>query len=109
LVEKNYERGSEADKKAYKKQLVDYLDGLDKMREDGWLTGTRMFQLWAFEWIRNTTKANPNVAGDTPTESLVIVWVDYNDNVTKARIRAPGGQKIAEQFLKDAASAGLRP
>ncbi len=38
LVEKNYKKGTEADKSAYKKQLVEYLDRLDKIREEGWLT-----------------------------------------------------------------------
>ena len=108
---KNYQ-GTEADKSAFKKQLVEYLDRLEKMIEEGWLTGKHIFRLWAFEWIRNTTRADPNVStrvSGGPTESMVIVWVDYGDKVEKARIRAPGGQKIAEQFLKDADGAGLRP
>ena len=94
---KNYQ-GTEADKSAFKKQLVEYLDRLEKMIEEGWLTGKHIFRLWAFEWIRNTTRADPNVStrvSGGPTESMVIVWVDYGDKVEKARIRAPGGQKIA--------------
>lgn len=111
LVEKNYQGGTEADKSAYKKQLVEYLDRLDKMREDGWLTGAHIFRIWAFEWIRNTTRASPDVSRNVSgaTELMVLVWVDYDDKVEKARIRAPGGQQIAEQFLKDADGAGLRP
>jgi hypothetical protein len=107
LVEKNYATGTEVDKSAYKKQLVEYLDRLDGMRQAGWLTGKRLFALLAFEWIRNTKKKWPQ--GFDALPSVVQVWVDYADNVTKAFIMAPGGQKIAEQFLKDADGAGLRP
>ena len=66
-----------------------------------------MFKLFAVEWIRNTKKAF--LRRDNVTESLVRVWVDKDDKIQKARINAPGGQKIAEQFLKDAEDAGLRP
>lgn len=108
LVDKNYATGTEADKTTYKKRLVEYLDRLDGMRQDGWLTGKRLFERLAFEWIRNTKKKWPASTGD-PEESLVQTWVDYADNITKAYILAPGGQKIAEQFLKDADGAGVRP
>ncbi|ABA58649.1 hypothetical protein Noc_2189 [Nitrosococcus oceani ATCC 19707] len=110
LVRRRYEGMPRTERKAYKKQLVDYANHLDWKRENGWLTGSRMFKLLAFEWIRNTQKAF--LSSWNVTESLVRVWVDASYIVKKAHINAPGGEKIAEQLLKDAKEIGrpgMRP
>lgn len=107
LVEKTYAAATETEKRTYKKKLVDYLDYLDKLRQAGWLTGKRLFELFAYEWIQNSKKKWPQ--GFDVKPSVVQVWVDHADKIIKAHIMAPGGQKIAEQLLKDAGGAGLRP
>jgi hypothetical protein len=91
----------------FKQRLVGYLSWLDGAGNKGWLKGETVFEHLAFEWIRNTKKAF--LRHSFVTESLVRVYVDGNDKIVRARINAPGGQKLAEQLLKDAHGDGLRP
>ncbi len=114
LVENSVKGMSKAEKEAYKKRLVEHAQYLDQRIEDGWLNDSRMFQLFAFEWIRNTKKSF--MRGNV-TESLIRVWVKVEGvqlgsrslKIQKVRINAHGGGKIAEQLLKDKGGAGLRP
>ena len=107
LVRRNHESMSQTDQEAYRNQLVQYANILDQRRSDGWLTGSLMFERLAFAWIR-CTKMGFLRSGNI-VESLVRIFVDHKDNLVSARINAPGGQGIAEQLLKDADGAGLRP
>jgi len=108
MVETAYERAGADEKKQYQKALADHLNSLDRY----WTNVTNVFQLICQEWIRNTmySKSAGWVSGGTsPAPAWVAISVNKDYSVRGVELSCQGGQKIAEQLLKNAGTAGLRP
>ena len=101
LVEQTYNAASGSDRDEYRKALEDHLNALDA----NWKTLPQIFQLIAEQWIRST---KTNAEGlDRP--AFVIIRLEPDWTVRDAEILAPGGQKLAEQLLKNGPDAGIKP
>jgi hypothetical protein len=73
---------------------------------------TNVFLLICQEWIRNTMyrKSAGLITSATPSApALVRISVNKDYGVRRVELLCHGGQKIAEQLLKNAGGAGLRP
>ncbi len=100
MVETAYAKAGPDEKKQYQKALADHLNSLDR----NWTNLTNVFLLICQEWIRNTTHKEYRVANP----AFVRISVNKDYSVRKVEILCPGGQKIAEQLLKNAGGTGLR-
>ncbi len=108
MVETAYAKAGPDDKKQYQKGLADHLDSLDR----NWTNVNNVFLLICQEWIRNTTYGKPAgwITSATATApALVRISVNKDYSVRGVELLCHGGQKIAEQLLKNAGGAGLRP
>jgi hypothetical protein len=101
MVETAYAKAAPDEKKQYQKGLADHLSSLDR----NWTNLTNVFMLICQEWIRNTTYKEYRVANP----AFVRISVNKDYSVRGVEILCPGGQKIAEQLLKNAGGTGLRP
>jgi hypothetical protein len=76
--------------------LMDTLDALDKSLADA--TPEKLMRVLSEAWIRQGTTGK--LAGQ-PIAAVVIIRLNPNLSVKNAHIQASGGQKLAEQLLKD--------
>jgi hypothetical protein len=101
MVETTHAKAGTDEKKQYQKALADHLDSLDR----NWTNLNNVFLLICQEWIRNTTFKEHRVAAP----AFVRISVNKDYSVRGVELLCPGGQKIAEQLLKNAGGSGLRP
>jgi hypothetical protein len=102
MVETTYAKAGPDEKKQYQKALADHLTSLDR----NWTNLNNVFLLICKEWIRNTTFKE---AGRVVKPAFVIISVNKDFTVRGVNLVCHGGQKIAEQLLKNAGGLGLRP
>jgi hypothetical protein len=108
LVETAYERAGTDEKKQYQKALADHLNSLDRY----WTNVNNVFLLICQEWIRNTMYAIPAgwvQGGTSPAPAWIVIRINKDYTVRGVELFCHGGQKIAEQLLKNSGGAGLRP
>jgi len=101
MVETGYARAGADEKKQYQKALADHLSSLDRY----WTNVNTVFLLISHEWVRNTTYKEYRTAAP----AFVRISVNKDYSVRGVELLCYGGQKIAEQLLKNAAGAALRP
>jgi hypothetical protein len=108
MVETAYAKAGPDEKKQYQKALADHLSSLDR----NWTNVNNVFQLISQEWIRNTMYKQP-AGWVTPSTAaapaFVVISVNKDYSVRGVELHCQGGQKIAEQLLKNAGGTGLRP
>jgi hypothetical protein len=108
MVEATYERAGADEKKKFQRALADHLNSLDLY----WTNVNDVFLLICKEWIRNTMYAiRPGwVRGGTPPEpAWVTISINKDYTVRGVELFCYGGQKIAEQLLKNSGGAGVSP
>jgi hypothetical protein len=108
MVETAYARASTDEKKQYHQALAAHMNSLDR----DWANVNNVFLLISQEWIRNTMyEKSPGVVvgGITRKPAFVVVSVNKDYTLRSAHLWCDGGQKIAEQLLKNAFGHGLRP
>ena len=107
----NYENMDKNEQASYKIELASLIRGLDKKRESGWLNVSDTFKKIAFAWIRYSKIKNSDIKRGYH-ESFIQVWVNIRANrslvIKRVKINAPGGQKIAEQLIKNSKNDGVR-
>lgn len=107
MVETTYAKLGSEEKKQYQKALADHLSSLDT----NWKNVNQVFLLICQEWIRNTMYAEPPgwLAGRTPPKPAWIrIYINKDYSVRGIELFCHGGQKIADEMLKNSAGEGLR-
>ena len=108
MVKTAYERGGTDEKKQYHQALVEHMNSLDRY----WTNVNNVFLLISQEWIKNTMyeKSPGWVQGGTARKpAFIVISVNKDYTVRSVHLWCDGGQKIAEQLLKNSAGEGLRP
>ena len=108
MVEAAYERAGADEKKQYQGALADHLNSLDRY----WTNVNNVFLLICQEWIRNTMYAIPSgwvQSGTSPAPAWVTISINKDYTVRNVELFCYGGQKIAEQLLKNSGGAGVSP
>jgi hypothetical protein len=107
MVEAAYEQAGADEKKQWQRALADHLNSLDR----NWANVHAVFLLICWDWIRNTMYALP-ATGWTPGLSPKPAWVTISINkdytVRGVELFCHGGQKIAEELLKNSQGAGVK-
>jgi hypothetical protein len=107
MVEAAYERAGADEKKQYQRALADHLNSLDR----NWTNVNNVFLLICQEWIRNTMyaiRAGTWTPGTSPEPAWVTISINKDYTVRSVELFCHGGQKIAEQLLKNSSGAGVR-
>jgi hypothetical protein len=108
LVEATYEQAGADEKKQFQRALADHLNSLDS----NWTNVDHVFLLICQEWIRNTMyaiRAGTWTPGTSPEPAWVTISINKDYTVRSVELFCHGGQKIAEQLLKNSSGAGVRP
>ena len=106
-VQRTARRGESGDEQAQsdygliRMQLVDLFEDVDQRLKATEFSA--LFRLLSEEWIRGSRM--PEAFGDT-SAARIIIDIEEDFSVRSAHIQGAGGQKIAEQLLKNAARPG---
>ena len=88
--------------RAMRSVLLDTLDGVDKIL--GASTEEALFRVLSEEWIANATVyAGMGIS----VKGVVVIRLNPDYSVKNAHIQGSGGQKLAEQLLKDSESGAV--
>ena len=77
-------------------ELMDMLDGVQKVRAGA--TPEALFKVLSEEWVRNATVP---IGMGQRTKATVVIRLNPNYSVKDAHIQGSGGQKLAEELLKE--------